>query len=216
MSQSGVDIKINFARELQQASAVIQATPKQLQLAGGRAIKKTMRWLKTRIARELAASIGVSQKVLKSRIWLSHAGSGYDAVTIFGFGTAPMAVDRMGNARQTKAGVSLRDKRYKGAFYRNVYGDGDKVWIRKSRANALGMNLPKLDSYNTARGGDFHFLDSGGANDSSQRGRFPIVRIGVDIADVSAEVFKRFQARIPEEFRKILAQELNYVVNHER
>ena len=43
MAQPGVSIQMNFAREITRATAMIQATPKQLELASRRAIKKTIR-----------------------------------------------------------------------------------------------------------------------------------------------------------------------------
>jgi len=50
VAQPGVSIQMNFAREITRATAMIQATPKQLELASRRAIKKTIRWLQTRVA----------------------------------------------------------------------------------------------------------------------------------------------------------------------
>ncbi len=215
MSQNGVDVQINFARELQNASAAIQATPEQLSKAGQRAIKKTMRWVQTRISREISSALGISQKVLKSRFSLKTVGDNGDRVTVFWIGVAPIAAERTGSARQTRAGVSVKKNRYQAAFYKDVYGHGDKVWIRQSRAKKLGMKLPKLDT-GSGTAGDSTFLDYGGENDSSQRGRFPIVRVAEEVAPIATDVFKRFQNRIPAQFSKILAQELNYVVNHER
>lgn len=131
MAQPGVDIQLNFAKELQQASAAIQATPKQLALAGQRAIKKTMRWLKVRIARELSQSLAISQKVLTPRFSLSTVGTGLDATTILWLGVNSMPAEMLGNARQTRRGVTVGKRKYEGAFYRRVYGDRSRVWRRK-------------------------------------------------------------------------------------
>lgn len=130
MQTNGVDIQINFARELQQASAALQSTPKQLHLAGQRAIKKTMRWVQTRLARELAQALNVSQKSLKTRFSLRNVGRGSDSVTILWLGIAPLAAERAGKARQTRKGVTVGKRKYEGAFYRRVYGDEARVWKR--------------------------------------------------------------------------------------
>jgi len=204
MSQSGVDVKINFARELQQASAALQSTPKQLELAGQRAIRKTMRWLQTRIARELSQTLGFAQKLLKPRLVMKTVGKGSDQVTILWLGTVPMLAEKVGRPRQTKAGVSLGKRRYEGAFVADMYGYDSAVWIRASRNNGQYDTTSKQRKPNP------------NAISKKMRGRFPVQHIAVDMGDHAAEVFKRFEARIPDEFRKILGQELNYVVNHER
>lgn len=203
MSQNGVDVKINFAREVQQATAALQSTPKQLEIAGNRAIKKTMRWLQTRIARELSQTLGLAQKVLKPRFSLKTVGKGADQATVLWLGIAPILAEKAGNARQTKAGVSLGKRRYEGAFIASMYGYDDAVWIRAKRNNGRYHTTSKQRKPNP------------NSISSELRGRFPVQHIAVDIGDQAAEIFKRFESRIPEEFRKILGQELNYVVNHE-
>lgn len=180
MSQNGVDVQINFARELQNASAAIQATPEQLTKAGQRAIKKTMRWVKTRIARELSQVLGVSQKALKPRFSLKTVGKGVDAATILFLGTDNLGAEKSGNARTTKHGVTVGKRKYESAFYTPVSSGNKYIFKRKTKA------------------------------------RLPIEKQVIEVGDPAAEVFKRFETRIPAEFSKILAQELNYVVNHER
>ena len=180
MALNGVDIQIDFARELQLASAAIQATPKQLELAGQRAIKKTMRWLQTRISRELAQALGVSQKVLKPRFSLKTVGKGSDAATILWLGVNNLPAEKAGAARQTRRGVTVGKRKYEGSFYRQVCGDEKRVWHRKDDR------------------------------------RFPVVADVIEISDQATDIFSRFEQRIPAQFSKVLEQELNYVVNHER
>lgn len=86
MAEPGVNINLNFAKELQLASAMIEATPKQLEKAGARAIKKTMRWVHTRLARELSQQLGIPQKNLKPRFSLKTVGKGADAAPSYGWG----------------------------------------------------------------------------------------------------------------------------------
>lgn len=208
MAAAGVSIQMNFAREIQRATALIQATPNQLQKATDRATRKTIKWLSTRLAREIGQALNIPQKAIKNRITTSIAGEGVGRVHILWLGVAPVAAEQLGKARQTKTGVSVGRRRYEGAFYRDVYGDGDKVWIRKSRAVALAMDLP---DWGGKKGGDGSFLRNPDA-----RGRFPVRRVSVDISNVANDVFRRYDKRAIERFGTLIDQELNYVVNHER
>ncbi|PMP51646.1 MULTISPECIES: phage tail protein [Vibrio] len=204
MAEPGVNINLNFAKELQLASAMIEATPKQLEKAGARAIKKTMRWVHTRIARELSQQLGIPQKNLKPRFSLKTVGKGADAVTILWMGTANVLAEKAGKARQTRAGVSIGKRRYQGAFIRDMYGYDDAVWIRASRNNGQYATTGRKRKPNS------------NSISPEFRGRFPVQHVAVEVNDLAAEVFRRFESRIPDQFRKILGQEINYVMNHER
>ena len=139
MAQPGVDIQLNFAQDITRATAQIAATPAQLEKAVQRAIKKTLRWLQTRISRDIAKELGVPQKAIKHRLTLSQTGKGTNGIHILWLGTAPLAAEMAGKPRQTKSGVTVGKRKFPGAFYRDIYGDGPKVWIRASRAQALAI-----------------------------------------------------------------------------
>lgn len=205
MPQSGVSFDMNFAQEMTRAAAAMQATPAQIQVAGQRAIKKTMRWLTSRLARELGQALGVAQNAIKPRLSSKAIGKGRDQVHVLWLGVAPLAAEKAGRARQTKRGVSVAKHKYQGAFVKNVYGDGNAVWIRKSRAADLGHNLP---NWGRSKGGT-------GA-DTLNRGRFPVMRVALDVESVAGEIFRRYDRRAIARFGELIDQELNYVVNHER
>ncbi|OCH08089.1 hypothetical protein A6D98_09695 [Aliivibrio fischeri] len=204
MAEPGVDIKLNFAKELQLASAKIIATPKQLEKAGQRAIKKTMRWMNTRLSREVSQITGIPQKALKARYSLKTVGKGMDAVTILWIGVSPVLAEKAGRARQTRKGVSLKKHRYEGAFVSDMYGYESAVWIRASRNDGRYTTTSKQRKANP------------NSLPARFRGRFPVQHVAIDIADPVSKALKRLEARVPDEFRKKLGQELNYVVNHER
>lgn len=204
MAEPGIDIKFNFAKELQRVSAKITATPKQLEKAGQRAIKKTMRWMYTRAAREISQATGIAQKALKPRFSLKTVGKGSEAVTILWLGISPVLAEKAGRPRQTRAGVSVKKERYEGAFVSDLYGYNDAVWIRASRNNGRYTTTAKRRKANP------------NSLPAHLRGRFPVQHVAVDIADTASQAFKRLEARVPDEFRKKLDQEINYVVNHER
>lgn len=204
MAAPGTDFKINFSQELQRASAKLAATPKQLEKAAQRAVKKTMRWMYTRAAREVAQATGIPLKALKPRLSLVTVGKGTEAVTILWIGISPVLAERAGRARQTKKGVSVKKHRFEGAFVSDMYGYSDAVWIRASR------NAGRYTTTSQRRKANPNSLPA------HLRGRFPLQHLAIDIADPATEALKRLQSRVPDEFRKKLDQELNYVVNHER
>lgn len=214
MAVSGVSFQLNFAREITRITAQIQTTPEQLKKAGDRARKKTMAWLSTRISREISQALRVPQKGLKTRWSTTTAGKGDDQVAILWFGTLPLAAENAGRPRQGKRGTAVAGRRFDGAFYRAVYDGTPRVWIRKSRAAALGLELPAMSRQK--RGGNERFLDYGGANDSSNHGRFPVMRVGIELEEMAGEVFRRYERRALARFAELIEQEINYAVNHER
>ncbi len=214
MATSGVSFQLSFAQEITRVTAQIQATPEQVKKAGERARRKTLRWLSTRMSREISQALRVPQKGLKSRWSTTTAGKGDDQVAILWFGTMPLAAENAGMPRQGKRGTSVAGRRFDGAFYRAVYDGAPRVWIRKSRAEALGLNLPAMSRQKG--GGNARFLDLGGANDSSNRGRFPVMRVGIELEELAGEVFRRYERRALARFAELIEQEINYAVNHER
>lgn len=200
MAQNGVSLDLDFAQEITKATALIQSTPEQLNKAAARAAKKTIQWLQTRISREIAQALGVPQRLIKKRLTASAAGKGVNQVHILWLGVAPISAELLGRPKQTRAGVTVGRRRFQGAFYRDVWGDGERVWIRKRRAEALGMDLSNKGA------------GSAGASDS---GRFPVVRVSVAVDVAAGEIFRRYQRRASERFGVLLEQELNYTINHE-
>ncbi len=205
MAQAGVSVEMNFAREVTRATAAIQATPKQLEKASNRAIKKTIRWLRTRIAREISAATKVPQKALKPRLTASVAGRGSDRVHILWFGSMPLPAENAGNPRQTRKGTNVGRHRYEGAFVATIYNPEANVWIRTRRnASAGHYTLGKRRKP----------APSGVPPELS--GRFPVQRVGIPLDTLAAEVFKRYQKRAEARFGVLIEQELNYAVNHEK
>ena len=208
MVQPGVSLQLNFAQEITRATAFIESSPEQLNKASIRAIKKTIRWLRGRVAREVAQALGIPQKAFKQRLTSSVMGNGMDQVHILWLGVAPLAAEMAGRPRQTRSGVSVGKRKYQGAFYRDVYGDGASVWIRKRRAQALGLDLPSWSGRSTSKRSTF-------VDGSANSGRFPVMRVAIDMESVAGEIFRRYQRRAVDRFGVVLEQELNYAINHE-
>lgn len=204
MAENGVNVHLNFARAIRNATARIEATPAQLTKASERAMKKTIRWLSGRVARELAQQLGIPQKYLKRRLLVRTAGKGSDQVHILWLGAMPLAAEQAGKARQTRKGVTVGKRKFDGAFYRAVYNADENVYIR------------------TARNQGYTTLSPGQRKPANRKlapeyaGRFPIQRLGVEIEAIAAEIFRRLDRRAMDRFNTLIEQELNYAVNHEK
>ncbi|EJG1615098.1 hypothetical protein CFE14_RS15805 [Vibrio parahaemolyticus] len=203
--ESGVSVELNFAQAIRTATAIIEATPKQLQKATDRAIKKTMRWAGRIVARELGQTLGVAQKALKSRVSVSTVGKGADQVHILWLGVAALAADKAGKARQTKRGVTVRGRRFDSAFVADIYNGEPNVWIRTAKNRE--RNHTTLSRRRKA---------ATSSPDPKLRGRFPVQRVGIEVEDPAVEIFNRLQRRVEDRFKTVLDQELNYAVNHEK
>ncbi len=204
MAESGVEVQMNFAQTIRNVTAVIQTTPKQMEVASERAIKKTMRWLSGRIARELSQQLGIPQKSLKPRLMVRSVGKGMNKAHILWMGVAPMSAELAGKARQTRKGVTVGNRKFDGAFLRSIYNPEKNVWIRARRNREQGyQTLSRTRKAN-------HRSPS-----SELAGRFPVQRIGIELKSVAAEVFRRLDRRALDRFKTLIEQELNYVINHE-
>ncbi len=204
MAESGVSVEMNFSRAIRDITARIEATPQQLSKASDRAMKKTIRWLSGRVARELSQQLGITQKYLKKRLLVRTAGKGMDQVHILWLGAMPLAAEQAGKARQTRKGVTVGQRKYEGAFYRSIYNADENVWIRSSRNQGyttLSQSSRKPSSRQLA---------------PEYAGRFPVQRLGVEIETIAAEIFRRLDRRAIDRFNTLFEQELNYAVNHEK
>ncbi|WP_163836948.1 hypothetical protein [Spartinivicinus ruber] len=199
-----MNLEIRTANHLQHIIDQVESQPKQVNKAMRRAMRKTARWLKTRMARELASQMGVAQKALKSRFILSTIGKGKNQKFVFWLGTYPLAAEEAGKPRNLKKkGVAVKKYRFAGAFYKNVYGSKKHVWIRTARNRTAGYS------------GVSPMSQTPGNVPSHLKGRFPVERIGIDIDPIAAELFRRYKSRVNVNFNRILEQELNYALNIE-
>ncbi|HAS3046039.1 TPA: hypothetical protein I6Y62_004319 [Vibrio parahaemolyticus] len=203
--ESGVSVELNFAQAIRTATAIIEATPEQLNKATTRAIKKTLRWAGSVVARELGQSLGVAQKGLKPRIVVTTVGSGADQVHILWVGVLPLAAEKAGKPRQTRRGVSVRGRRFDSAFVADIYNGEPNVWVRAAKNRE--HNHTTLSRRRKA---------ATSSPDPKLRGRFPVQRVGIAVEDPAIEIFNRLQRRVEERFKTVLNQELNYAVNHEK
>ena len=200
MDIAGADFQLDTSRAIVQASAHIQATQKQLNLAAQRAMRKTQRYINMLCARQLSTALGISQGRLKRRLRSSHTGKGLESVFSVWFGAFPMAAEEAGNARQTRKGVTVGKHRFDGAFYRPVFSANPRVWIRSGRN--IREQHPVLGKPRRGL--------------SARPGRFPIERVAVEVSEPAARIFAELEAKAERRFFELMLQELNYVVNVEK
>lgn len=192
----GVNIDLAFAQAIRQATAVIQATPKQLAVANERAIKKTLRWLGSQMSRNLRQQLKIPQKALKPRLSFHILRKGNDKQYKLWIGTDPIAAERLGRSRQLKKGAAVGRHRFVGAFVTHQHGAHGPVRIRQQRNQTAGHT-----AFNdrVITGDDQH--------------RYPLIRIGIDIDLTAIEALRRLERQVTNRFYTLLQQELNYVVN---
>ena len=84
---------------------------KALDAAWRRALRKTLAWIKSQVAKTISADTNIPQKILRRRLKtrLGNTGTAW-------LGMNPIKAQRLGNTRQNKVGVSAGRFRFPGAF----------------------------------------------------------------------------------------------------
>lgn len=89
---------------------------------------KTLRWLRTHIAREVGRQERIAIAAVRQRLRaFPVSGNGQGKLW---FGINPIEASRAGRPRQGRSGVSVAGRKYQGAFFKTVYGGNPDIWIR--------------------------------------------------------------------------------------
>lgn len=179
--------------------AFAQLVPKAMANAQRRAINKTLRWLRTHIAREVGRQERIAIAAVRDRLKaypVSSNGQGR-----LWFGINPIEASRAGRPRQTRSGVSVAGRRYQGAFYKRVYGGKPDIWIRTASKHFDADDYP--DSDVSGGGGP----SSGWISESDSR--FPLAKAKISLDDVRPH-FEAWVERAHARLLEIMEQELNY------
>lgn len=185
--------------QVQAAILAMAATPKEVSKASDRAARHTMNAMKTLIARSISAQLNLPVNVLKSRLNVRKYGKGSPSVWVLWVGLNAMPVQQIGNISQAKAGLRHKGGIVKGGFDKDVFSSGQRGWIRKSRAKALGLKLPGLDKAGSKQP-PAHLL-----------GRFPVVRIATDLGAAAQTIINQWQAKSRERFLARFRHELSHI-----
>ena len=174
--------------------------PKTAANAQRRAINKTLGWLSTHIARAVGKQERIAVKAVRQRLRSYPIAGGAMRGKLW-FGINPLEASRTGRPRQTKAGVSVGSRRYRGAFYKKVYGNQADIWIRTASKHFDRANYP--DSDITSHKGD----SSGWIAENTDR--YPLAKAKISLDSVRPH-FEAWSRKADERLLQILRQEMNF------
>lgn len=175
--------------------------PKAINAAQRRAINKTLRWLRTHISRSVGREERIAVSAVRQRLMAYPMGGNGQGRLWFGIN--PIEASRAGRVNQNRSGVSVAGRRYKGAFYRQVYGNRADIWIRAGSKHFTAEDYP--DSTVTARKRG----RSGWIAESTSIGRFPLARAKISLEAVRPH-FESWTNKAHERLMVVLEQELNF------
>ncbi|NWA04804.1 hypothetical protein [Pseudomonas gingeri] len=187
------------ARQVQGFDQFTGLAPKAIAAAQRRAINKTLRWLRTHIARSVGQQERIAIAAVRQRLRAYLAGSNSQGKLWFGLD--PIEASRAGRPRQSRTGVSVAGRRYAGAFYKQVYGGKPDIWIRTASRHFRASDYP--DSEVSSSGGS----SSGwiAENDS----RFPLAKAKISLAEVRPH-FESWTNQAHQRLLVVMTQELNF------
>ncbi|MFG0501304.1 hypothetical protein ACF8GD_01475 [Pseudomonas putida] len=177
----------------------MRLVPKAVAAAQRRAINKVLRWLRTRIARDVGRQERIAIAAVRQRLKafpVSNNGQGR-----LWFGINPIEASRAGRPRQTRSGVSVAGRRYEGAFFKRVYGGSPDIWIRTASKHFDASDYP--DSEVSGGGG----RRSGWVSENDSR--FPLAKAKISLDDTRAH-FEAWTNRAHERLQVVMEQEMNF------
>lgn len=173
--------------------------PKAAHAAQRRAINKTLRWLRTHVAREVGRQERIAIAAVRQRLRaFPVSGSGQGKLW---FGINPIEASRAGRPRQSRTGVSVAGRKYQGAFFKTVYGGNPDIWIRTASKHFDADSYP--DSEVSGGGG----RRSGWISENDSR--FPLAKAKISLEDVRPH-FEAWTSRAHERLVVVMEQELNF------
>lgn len=175
--------------------------PKAAASAQRRAINKTLGWLRTHIARAVGRQEKIAVRAVRQRLLSYPVEGGKKIRGKLWFGINPLDASRAGRPRQTKAGVSVSGRRYRGAFYKKVYGDKADIWIRTASKHFDRAHFPDSE-ITTSKG-----ASSGWIAENSDR--HPLAKAKISLASVRPH-FEAWSRKADERLLHILKQEVNF------
>jgi hypothetical protein len=191
-----ITVRIDGLKEFQ---AEMAAWPRETHIATSRAIRKTLKWVNTRIKRDAAKDLKVPQKALTGRLKISTVRNGETSGKLWA-GTWNISPFNIGNPVQGLSGVTgIRGRRYRGAFLAKIYTVRQNIWIRLHSKHYDPLLYPARSLRRIKK-----------ELPAELRGRFPVVKVSIPIEPTMQSVFDRDEEEIQNEFYKKLTHELNY------
>ncbi|WP_433589593.1 hypothetical protein [Pseudomonas koreensis] len=176
--------------------------PKAAAAAQRRAINKTLRWLATHIARAVGRQERIAVAAVRQRLRAYPVSGGANSGKLW-FGLNAMEASRIGRPRQSRSGVSVAGRRFKGAFFKKVYGNNADVWIRTASKHFDASDYPDSDA-SGAGGASSGWIAEHGS-------RFPLAKAKVSLEQARPH-FESWVRKADEHLVHVLQQELNFEV----
>ncbi|QVX14442.1 hypothetical protein DB356_06835 [Pseudomonas congelans] len=173
------------------------AVPKAAVAAQRRAINKTLRWLRTHIARAVGRQERIAVTAVRQRLRAYPVSGGTMRGKLW-FGLDAISASRIGRARQSRTGVSVAGRRYQGAFFKTVYGGSPDIWIRTASKHFDSGAYAETRQGKRRSG----FIEENGS-------RFPLAKAKVSLEEARPH-FDSWVKRADERLLEILKQEFNY------
>ncbi|WP_252090438.1 hypothetical protein [Pseudomonas sp. MWU13-3659] len=173
--------------------------PKAILAAERRAINKTLRWLRTHIARAVGRQERIGIAAVRQRLRAYTAGSNGQGKLWFGLN--PIEASRAGRVREARSGVSVAGRRYQGAFFRQVYGNKPDIWIRTASKHFNASDYP-----------DSEIAKAGGASSgwiAENDSRFPLAKAKISLEEVRPH-FESWTSKAHQRLLVVMEQELNF------
>lgn len=186
-------------QDIEGYQAFVKLVPKAVANAQRRAINKTLRWLRTQIAREVGRQERIAIAAVRQRLKaypVSSNGQGR-----LWFGINPIEASRAGRPRQSRSGVSVAGRRYQGAFFKRVYGGSSDIWIRTASKHFDADDYPDSDVSGGGGGGSGWISENGS--------RFPLAKAKISLDDVRPH-FETWAERAHARLLEVMQQELNF------
>ena len=171
--------------------------PKAAAAAQRRAINKTLRWLRTHIARAVGRQQRIAIGAVRQRLRAYPVSSGTMRGKLW-FGLNAIEASRAGRPRQGTGGVSVAGRRFQGAFFKKVYGSKADIWIRTSSKHFSTDDYPDTEQGRRRSG----FVEE---NDN----RFPLAKAKISLEQARPH-FEAWVRRADERLLEVLKQELNF------
>ncbi len=210
--QDGVSISLDVASDIDALTLGLDRQSKAVSKAITRALRKTMTRLASHVKRRLQSEMQLSRDAMNDRFRTRlNIKDGYAALWL---GLLPLEAQKLRKVKQNAVGVVAGKEVFEQAFMATVYSGGEKVWRRKFRGTgSTARSRAALGVKGFAR----KAVAGGGQYGSSNPvGRFPLEKMTVDIAEPGTLLMRQMRSEVRSWFRRLLEQELNYAITHEK
>jgi len=138
----GVEVRLD-EQMFDQLTSTLGLTKRKVEVAGFRSVRKTARWVKTHLARELSKELQIVQKIIRQRLRVYVKDKKAMQAKVW-MGMYKIKASRLGRVRQTRTGVSVGRHRFPGAFQATMKTYHTDVYERRDDAR-LPIDLVELD-----------------------------------------------------------------------